>query len=373
MLNGAVDFDVHGLAGIRLLDASATDAAAVHAQLGLPPARLSGEPDLVIRYVPQLRTNGPLRLLGLDDAGFTSDAFLVLRGRYKSHARVQIPFQEIGRRCEIVCERGVGRVPLLTGIINLIVLGKGAVALHAAAFRFNGTGVLTTGWSKGGKTETLLAFMAHGAAYVGDEWVYLSPDGTRVYGLPEPIRIWNWHLESMPQYREAITRAQRARLRMADLVLRGLRRVTAGGAGHRSTASRTLNRVAPLLQKQLCVDVTPQRLFGPSSCAASSTPDRIFFIASQEAPEVSVRPIDPRDVARRMVFSLQEEQRTLMSYYWKYRFAFPGSANAIIDRSCELQETALMRALAGKQAFEVRHPHPVELPALYDALRPCCA
>jgi hypothetical protein len=371
-MSESLDFDVHGLAGIRLLDAAPSDAAAVQAQLGLAPTRLNGEPDLVIRYVRQLRTNGPLRLLGLQDAGFTADAFLVLRGRYESRARVQIPFQEIGRRCEIVCEHGLGRVPLLTAIINLIVLGKGAVALHAAAFRFNGTGVLTTGWSKGGKTETLLAFMAHGAAYVGDEWVYLSPDGSRVFGLPEPIRLWSWHLESMPQYREAISRGQRARLRVTALALNGLRRVTAGGARHRSTASRTLNRVAPLLQKQLCVDIAPQRLFGPGACAASSSPDRVFFIASQEAPEVTVRPIDPREVARRMVFSLQEEQKTLMSYYWKYRFAFPASANALIDRSCELQEAALVRALTGKKAYEVRHPHPVELPALYDALRPCC-
>ncbi len=368
-----MDFDVHGLAGIRLLDASNADIAAVQAQLGMPPAQLRGEPDVVIRFVHQLRISGPLRLLGLQDAGFTADAFLVLRGRHKSRARVQIPFQEIGGRCEVVCERGVGRVPLLTSILNLTILGKGAVALHAAAFRFKGTGVLTTGWSKGGKTETLLAFMAHGAAYVGDEWVYLSADGSHVFGLPEPIRIWSWHLDSLPQYREAISRGERARLRLASLLLSGLQRITAAGSRHRSAATRTLNRMAPLLQKQLCADVPPQRLFGTSSVEPCCSPDRIFFIASQEAPEVSVRPIDPREVARRMVFSLQEEQKALLSYYWKFRFAFPGAANEIIDRSRELQEAALLRTLSGKQAFEVRRPHPVDLPALYDALRTYCA
>lgn len=367
-----VDFDLHGLAGIRLIDPTPADAATVQAQLGFGPGPLTGEPDVVIRFVRELRIGGPLRLLGLDDAAFTADAFLVLRGRHKSRARVQIPFQEIGRPCELICERGVARVPLLTSILNLTVLGKGAVALHAAAFRFNGTGVLTTGWAKGGKTETLLAFMAQGAAYVGDEWVYVSADGSRVFGLPEPIRIWSWHLDWLPQFRHAIPRRQRARLRLAALALRGVRRVTGGGARHRSGTARTLNRVAPLLSKQMCVDVEPRRLFGPGACEPSGRPDRVFFIASQEAPEISVRPIDPREVARRMVFSLQEEQKTLLSYYWKFRFAFPGAANDLIDRSRELQEAGLMRALAGKPAFDVRHPYPVELPALYDALRPCC-
>ena len=229
-MSGAVDYDLHGLARVRLLDASPRDAAVVGRQLGLHPAAAHGEPDLVIRFVDRLPVNGPLRLVGLNDAGFTNDAFLILRGRFKSRARVQIPFEQIGRKCEIVCERGVARVPLLTSILNLTVLGRGALALHAAAFRFNGTGVLTTGWSKGGKTETLLAFMAHGATYVGDEWVYLSPDGKHVFGVPEPIRVWGWHLESLPQYRSAVSRRDRTRLRMLSLIVRGLHWATDHGA-----------------------------------------------------------------------------------------------------------------------------------------------
>ena len=61
-----------------------------------------------------------------------------------------------------------------------------------------------------------------------------------------------------------------------------------------------------------------------------------------------------------------------MSYYWKFRFAFPDAANELIERSSELQYRAMARALGDKQTFEVRHPYPVELVALYDALRPYC-
>ena len=48
-----------------------------------------------------------LRTLGLDDAAYTDDAFLVLRGKHKSRARVRIPFEDVGGRCEITCEHGL--------------------------------------------------------------------------------------------------------------------------------------------------------------------------------------------------------------------------------------------------------------------------
>src|SRR5918997_1422679 len=80
----AVDFDLHGLAAVRLIDASPADAAAVERQLGPLRATLDREPDLIIRFVPRLRVTEPIRLLGVGDAGFTDEGFLVLRSRHKS-------------------------------------------------------------------------------------------------------------------------------------------------------------------------------------------------------------------------------------------------------------------------------------------------
>ncbi len=106
---------------------------------------------------------------------------------------VQIPFAEIGQQqCRIVCATGLPAVPLLIPILNLTALNRGILPLHASAFRYQDVGVLTTGWSKGGKTETLLAFMDRGANYIGDEWVYISDDGRHMTGIPEPIRVWEW-------------------------------------------------------------------------------------------------------------------------------------------------------------------------------------
>ena len=364
-----VDYDLHGLVGIRLLGASPRDATAVRRQLGPIEAPLGREPDIVIRFVDRLPTPSSLRYLGVEDAAFTDDAFLVLRSRHKARAKVRIAFEEIGGRPEIVCERGLPAVPLLIPIVNLTVLARGALALHASAFAYDGVGVVSTGWSKGGKTEALLAFAARGARYIGDEWVYVSSDGQRVFGIPEPIRLWEWHLRDLPEYRARVPRGDLARLRAIKL-FRSLERVVPPQG--RLAPVKAFNRIAPLLRRQLFVDMDPERLFDGTLGPRSGSFDRLFFVASHESPEITVEPIEPEEVARRMAFSLQHERLDFMAFYLKFRFAFPDAANPLIDSAGELERRALERALAGKPAYAVHHPYPVSIPALFDAMDPYC-
>ena len=362
--SNAVDYDVHGLARIRLVDASASDLAAVTRQLGPVQAPLAGEPDIVVRFVERLPASGPVRYIGLEEAGFTDDAFLVLRGTHKSRVRVQIPLDDVGRRCELVCETGLPAVPLLIPILNLTVLAKGIVPVHAAAFVYEGTGVLVTGWAKGGKTETLLAFMSNGADYVGDEWVYLDADGEKAYGVPEPIKIWDWHLPDLPEYRARLGWRRRSRL----AALKGAR--AAGHATERASRGRTPRLVArgmPLLERQLYTHVHPEKLFGRESCVLAGSVDKVFFVVSAEREDVAVEEIDAEEVARRMVFSLQHEQLDFLSYYLRFRFAFPDISNPLIEGSEEAQRDLLARALRGKEAYLVSHPFPASIPALFDA------
>jgi hypothetical protein len=355
-----VDFDLHGLAGIRLVDASPHEVAAVTRQLGPIQKPLTREPDITIRFVERLATSSRVRYLGVDEAGFTDDAFLVLRSKHKSRAKVQIPFEQIGQRCEIVCERGLPAVPLLIPILNLTVLGKGALPLHASAFNYRGAGVLTTGWSKGGKTETLLAFMSRGAEYIGDEWVYITSDGKQMHGIPEPIRVWDWHLQDLPHYRELVGRGDRAKLG-------AIKAVQSAG---RVMPGKVSGRVMPLLKRQLFVDVHPKTLFGSGFGAMSGSLDKIFFVASHETPDVVVQQLDPQEIAQRMVFSLQYERLPFMAFYMMFRFAFPERSNALIEGAEELQRTVLTRVLADKEAYSVYHPYPVSIPSLFDAISP---
>jgi hypothetical protein len=364
-----VDFDLHGLAGVRLIGASPTDVAVVRRQLGLVQASLDREPDIVIRFVDHLATGSRIRYVGVGEAAFTDDAFLVLRSKHKAPARVEIAFTQIGEAVEIVCEHGLPAVPFLIPILNLTVLARGVLPLHASAFVHSGTGVVATGWSKGGKTEALLAFAARGAEYVGDEWVYVTGDGSRVHGIPEPIRIWGWHLRQLPQYEALVSRADRTRLRAIELFLgseRALRRVRVGRG-----AVSALTRLAPLLSRQLFVDIEPERLFG--RVGAQSGPfDRLFFLVSSDAPKIAVEPVDPLEVGERMVFSLQHERLDFLAAYLKHRFAFPPAANPFIEQLEEIQRKALARAFADKPAFVVHHPYPFSLDDLFEAMSPFC-
>jgi hypothetical protein len=366
------DFDLHGHVGIRLVDAGPAEVEAVTKQLGPIQTDLDREPDIVVRFVDRLPLSSKVRYLGVDDTGFTNDAFLVLRGKHKSPARVQIPFGSIGRGCEILCERGVIQVPLLVPIVNLTALGKGILPLHASAFNFRDTGVVATGWSKGGKTETLLSFMSNGATYVGDEWIYFSADGNTVHGIPEPIRIWNWQLEQLPEYRGLVSKGQRTKLQALGLMVDLTERIAGNGKSSQTGTRRMAHRVRAFLGKQLHVDISPHRLFGNERCATTGVIDEIVFVSSHEQSETTLAPLDPTELARRMVFSLQEEQQTLLSYYWKFRFAFPETVNDLLENSRALQLEILERVLAGKSCHELTHPYPMRIASLFEKIEQLC-
>jgi hypothetical protein len=367
------DFDLHGIVGIRLLNATPSDVAAVRRQLGPIQAPLSRTPDIVICFVDKIPSAAPVRYLGLDDVGFTEDAFLLFRGKYQMRVKVQIPFQHIGsQQCEIVCESGLPAVPLLIAILNLTVLSKGALPLHASAFNYNGKGILTTGWSKGGKTEMLLTYAAHGAEYIGDEWVYLSSDGEHMYGIPEPIRVWKWHLKELSYYKAKVSNRDLLRLRVLNMVIKSLDRFEESRATRGSSLVKLSRRVNAILHRQINVDIPPEKLFGKTVGATTGHPDKVFFVATQESPEIRVEPIDPHEIVQRMVFSLQEERGEFLSYYQKFRFAFPQSSNPFIDQIEETQRRILTNVLVGKEAYAVYHPYPFSLSKLFEVTHPYC-
>ncbi len=368
------EFDLHGIVGIRLLNATPNDIAAVKRQLGPIQKSLSRTPDIIIRFVDQIPLSSSVRYLGLDDAGFTDDAFFVFRGKHQAHVRVQIPFNQIGNgQCEIICERGAPAVPLLIPILNLTAISKGALPLHASAFNYNGKGILTTGWSKGGKTETLLAFAANGAEYIGDEWVYISSDGQHMYGIPEPIRVWYWHLQQMSYYKSKVGRSDLARLKTLRFFVKSMEVMESSGIKRGSGLPKLTRRIKALLKQQMHVDLPPEKLFGNMVGANKGSPDKVFFVASCDDPQITVQPIRPQEIAQRMVFSLQEERMDFMSYYLRFRFAFPDISNSFIEQVEEIQREILTKVMAGKETYAVYHPYPFSIPELFEVLRPYCS
>ena len=367
-----VDFDLHGIVGVRLIDASPAEERMITRQLGPIQSRLNRDPDIQIRFVDRLLHESALRLLGVDDAAFNKDAFLVLRGQRKSRVRVQIPFHRIGGHCEIVCQRDLTAVPLLTSIVNLTMLGKGFLPLHASAFSYNDQGVLVTGWAKGGKTETLLAFLSNGASYVGDEWIYLSLDGRLALGIPEPIRIWGWHLEELPVLKNKLSRRDRWKLRSLGLAARSLKKMGRNGDAPPSPGRDLVRRLGHLVNGRLHVHIEPLSAFDSPHRVGFCHPKKLFLVGSHDVSEIIVEPISGSEVAQRMVFSLREEFAGLLSYYNKFRFAFPALSNRLIDQCLAVQPAELAKCFEGLESYRVSHPYPVSFPALFQQMSPYC-
>lgn len=361
-----VDLDLGGLIGIRLVDARPRDVETVLRQLGPVRRPLSREPDIVVRFVDRIDDPRVLTYAAWPEGGFTDEAFYLLKGADAVRGRALIPFQDVGGRCEITCERRLGTVPLLLAVINFTALAKGVLPLHASAFVLDGTGVLAAGWAKGGKTEMLLAAAGMGAAYVGDEWVYLSPDGD-LFGVPEPIRLWGWQLQQLPEVARRLPASARRRLAMLGHVSRSLTRI-ADRRGTGGPLTSVLRRAAPVLRRQVYVQMPPAQLFGVERLALRGRLDRLVLASSHEDAAIRVDTVDGTQVADRMAASLVQEREPFMAAYRQFRFAFPDRSSPVVDAAEALEKELLHRSLDGRTAWWVRHPYPMQIGALVPAI-----
>ncbi len=367
MSGATYDVDVPGVVKVRVLDASPADAAKVARQLGLPVTAPEGTADLTVRFV-DVATRQPLTFVGLGDAGFNRDGFFVLQEPGGTSGRTRIPFDDLlarpGRTCpEIVSERSVSAVPHLLAMVNLVALGRDVLPLHASAFTLDGLNVLVTGWSKGGKTEALLAAMARGASYVGDEWVYLTPT-REMLGLPEPMRVWGWHLEQFPDLRQA--RPARDRVRLSAWRAIGAAARAAGATG--LPGAGLASRVHPLAARQANLRVPPRDLFGTDRLALRAPLDATVLLLSHSSPEITVELVEQAEVARRMAASLVEERARFLAHYRQFRFAFADRSSPALE-SAAADEARLLTALFGHgQCAQVSHPSPCDIASLGDAV-----
>jgi hypothetical protein len=365
------DFDLHGVVGIRLVDAEPRDVAKVRRQLGPIDKRLDRRPDITIRFVDRA-TIEPLTYVGLGEGGFNDDGFFALRGRGADAAKARIPFAEIGQFPEIVCERGLPAVPHLLTLINLTALCKGVLPLHATAFTRDSLGVLVTGWSKAGKTEALLACMSDGASYVGDEWVYLTKDGD-MHGLPEPIRLWSWHLHQVPHLLAARPRRDRATLSAWHRASG----VAAALAASRLPGAAIAAKGAPIIGRQAYLQVPPEELFGRSAVSLRGHVDALVLVENHELPETVIQAAGDLEVPRRMAASLATERAQFLQLYLQFRYARPREASTVVDGADEMETRLLADRLGHLPAVKVLHPYPCDIAvlgrAVMDGARQCAS
>ena len=339
-----VDFDLHGVVRIRLVDPPAAAVAAVTTDTGLRPAPASGtNAALTVVFTDALDLAEPIRRVGRT-AGFSGTTFLL--GAAEG-SRTALDLADNGAVAELRCERDVVHVPHLVSLINRAMLAQGVLPLHAGAVVHDGRGLVATGWSKGGKTELVLGLMAAGAPFVADEWCYLRPGERQVLGLRHPVRVWDWQLRQLPSVSATLTPRQRLRLAAT-------RRLAGTG------------RLGRAVDPTLGVSSPPERLFGESRLADSCRLDTLVLVEARDAPTIVTQRIDPAEVAERMQASLQAERAELDADLLRLRFAFPGrgALDAVAAREGEL----LRQAFAGVPTWLVAHPYPVDLVALAGAV-----
>jgi len=373
-----IDYDIHGLLSLRLVDPAPSLARVTARQLNpLRPTTLTSEPDVSISHLAAARSRKKRFRLG--DAGdgqeseFSGSGFTLRKGG----TAVSIPFDSVGASCAIACSRGAGMRRLLVDYVRpalqLSLLPKGAMALHAAAVSHNGKGVLLAGWAESGKTEAMLGFLQAGASFVSDKWTIVDGDGASIHHFPTPITVRHWMIDLIPGLRERLTGSERLRAKAAGLAASALR---GDGALSRVPAVGEVKGFADLVGR---ISVTPGQLFGKTGDgrsqwrrSASAPLHSLFLLITSSDDKILVRPADADEVARRLADCAVYERRTFLGLYQRYRFAFPGRPNPVIEDAREVERGMLSEALASKRVFTVEAPFPFFPAALYEAIQDFC-
>ncbi|MBA3777954.1 MAG: hypothetical protein H0X16_01360 [Chloroflexi bacterium] len=354
-----IDHDIHGLMGVRLINATSTDAGSIARHLGAPTVSPPREPDITVSFVDRLRVGEPLRYVDRGTAAYALDEFVLLdHGR---GPRVSIAFDELGRSMTIVAERGARLVPLLMPILNASMLARGVVPIHGAAFTFGAAGMVATGWSGAGKTGVLLGALQAGARLIAPEWVYVPGGGERMVGLRQPLRVRNWHLRQLRPLGRSLARRDRARLRALDMVS------TVAVRGPRLLRRRTA-RFAAAIEHRAFADLGPDRL--PHLTAVSEARLRaVVLLTHRSKGGVLLEPIAQAEGIERLSALMRAQWLDLLHNYLRFRFAFPGRKSDLIEGLAEQHHAGLTQALANKEIYMLTNPWPPSIEAIGDVLR----
>lgn len=264
----AIDLDIQGLAGLRLLGTTHEEGARLCRQLGARPGVPARPPDLTLRFVDPLPARGR-PLAEHETVAIYPDASAVLRSPGRKSA-LQLHLDPRGPGREVYCQPGGDLLPWLVPLLHLALLDKGWLLLHASAFEYRGHGVLLAGQGGSGKTQALLSFTLQGARYVGDDRILLQ--GGRMVGLPASFQVSREHLQHWPAARKAL-RKRRGRLFQAAYRL--------------DRTLKTLTRwkfTEPFLQpvrRRLRWSLDPVDLLEPRQRTSETRLHRVFLLRKQ--------------------------------------------------------------------------------------------
>ncbi len=363
--NNYIEVDYLGAAGIRFENISREEVSSIVNNFLAFEKKLNREPEIVVRFVDRLETSG-LIFLGLNYAAFDKEKFYLISDPV-SKKKVSVPFDKIGQKLEIVCEKGVKSIPLLNHIVNFYLIKNNFVPIHSSGFYFDNKGILVMGWTKGGKTETLLSFANHGAEYVGDEWVVVKPDGSEMCGLHVPVTIWKWQLSYIKKIVKNIGLVNKIIFSTIS-ILEAIDNISIMLKLGKTFPFKLLGQGLPHLRKLLKIRKSPEDLFKDKIRNGMIKLDAIVLALSQDSYEIVAKECEPEEIIKRMIHSNDYEQLPFFEFYKAFKYAFPERDNEFLDKIKVIHSNLLMNALKGKKSFQICHPYPVSFEMLFSRL-----
>ena len=364
-LNDHIEIDYLGAVGIRFENITRKEVCSIVNNFSEFEKGLNREPDIIVRFIDKLETPR-LTFLGLDYAAFDKQNFYLISDSVDKK-KVSIPFDKIGQQLEIICEKGIKSIPLLNHIVNFYLIKNNFVPIHSSGFYFNNKGTLVMGWTKGGKTETLLSFANHGAEYVGDEWVVLSKDGSEMCGLHVPVTIWKWQLSYIKNIVSKIGLVNKIVFAFIS-TFEIINNISIKLKLDSKFPFKLLGQGLPHLRKLLKIRKSPEDLFKNKIRSGMTKLDTIVLALSHESNEVVTIACEPEEIINRMIHSNDYEQLPFFEFYKAFRYAFPERRNEFLDNIKNIHSGLLLNALLGKKSFKVSHPYPVSFETLFSTL-----
>ena len=362
-----VDYDLYGIVGIRLVNPAGSDVKSLSELYAGFRTELNREPDIIVNYKRNWDL-GDISYVGLGEAAFNGDGFYVLTNG-KSPAKVKIPFEEIGNKCELICEQGIGSVPLLNYIIRLTFLKKKYLPIHASAFIYNDIGALVIGWSKGGKSEALFSFIKNGAKFIGDETVIISSDGKKMFGIPVPVSIWEWQFSEIKEMMPPLNRQKKILFKGVHFITNVYKLLSKSFLKNNSI-TKLIRDALPALKRQLNIRIKPEIIFDGKVQWELANLNRLVIIMSHNKNDITLNTYDREEIVDMMITSNLYELDYFYNFYSKFKFAFPGVKNDFLENIDKVYSDLLSAAVSGIDTYKVLHPYPVSFEKLFAEMKP---
>ena len=352
------DFGVAGVLRVLTQGDGSVDRAAVGRDVGRTDAVRDREPDVTIRFVDQISPSG-IRGLAGGWAAYDDD------GVYLLDPSTRQPLAKVSQgdrwgQAQILCRRGLARVPFLSTAVDLAALFHQWAPVHGSGWVTpEGKGVLVAGWAHSGKTGALLSACDGGAALIGDDRILLSRSGSRMMGMGRPVAVKDWHM---------------AQLRLGCIgrrpILRALARVTPWlGSSSDQTArgpwTRLATRAVGRARRALEVEVPCDRFANPPKDARL---DVLILLETHRLPSIVAEGVAPGSTARRLAAQTERELLVALGDQLAFKYAFPDAGWNEVERCIADARSILEDATLGIPSFRVRHPYPCSLRELATAI-----